>query len=83
MFLWTGRFFRIRRFDQPDVDHSCIVHCGASIGRTGLIIQVSGGEFGPDVEPVARRHILSDLEHEGWTENAPSPARHTYMNIAN
>lgn len=30
-------------------------------------------KFGPDAEPVARRHILSDLEHEGWTTRDPFP----------
>jgi len=29
--------------------------------------------FGPEAEPVARRHIVSDLALEGWTENDPFP----------
>lgn len=30
-------------------------------------------KFGPEAEAVTRRHILSDLEHEGWTTNDPFP----------
>ena len=29
--------------------------------------------FGPDAEAVARRHIMTDLQGEGWTEKDPFP----------
>lgn len=36
-------------------------------------IREAVAKFGPEAEPVARRHILSDLEHEGWTRQDPFP----------
>ena len=36
-------------------------------------IAEAGKLFGKAAEAVARQHIISDLQQEGWTENDPFP----------
>jgi hypothetical protein len=46
--------------------HRRLRHHEAGIGQAGAL-------FGPEVEAVARRHIMTDLKEEGWTEQDPFP----------
>ena len=52
--------------DPYKMRHRRLRHHGAGIRQTVAL-------FGPDAEAVARRHIMTDLQWEGWTEKDPFP----------
>lgn len=62
--LWLDEFYGSEKYKSR---HRRIRHHEDGIQMAVVL-------FGPECEPVARQHIISDLKTEGWKDVDPFPA---------